>query len=132
MFYDFSVVCGKNSCMPQSDYIRSMSYESFIRKCRKYTVGDKHGAHRAIMNNLMDFDNGEKDTKYLKHEKTLADIKRWMKSATRAAIKDKDYISIRKQLKTFIPIIESATTSNQLLKICNDGMDLLVQINKAT
>lgn len=109
--------------MIHDTYKEGMPYEFFIRALRNCTEHE-HNSHRANMSNLIGFELGDR-LPYINGTKLLSDIKKWMKSAIEYAVQQNKFSSIALELKSYLPRVEAATTSTELLKICNDGMNLL-------
>jgi hypothetical protein len=109
--------------MLPNNYTKGMPYELFIRDLRSCTENE-YGSHRSNMSNLLDFEQGI-NYPFINGKQLLPDIKEWMKSAIEYGIKQKKFSSIALELKSYLPRVEASTTSAELLKICNDGSNLL-------
>ncbi|CAN5661240.1 hypothetical protein BH11BAC3_BH11BAC3_20640 [soil metagenome] len=109
--------------MPETDYVRSHAYESYIKLAR-LCQREQFGAHNQHMLNLIYKDKGQGSLVFLKHNKVLSDVKKYMTSATKFAIKRKIINTDKEQVKTFLLRIEDAQTSDQLLTICKEGIEI--------
>lgn len=112
--------------MEESSYVRSQDYESFIMLSRNCTR-EKFGARNSFMQNLMDKENDGIHVRHLKHNKLLANVKKYMLSATRFAIKRKFDKGDKERLFDFLAKIEAANHSASLLAVAKEGVELLIK-----
>lgn len=116
--------------MSAKNYVISHQYESYIRLAR-LCGRDDFGAHNSYMNNLMDKEVDAGHVRHLKHSRLLSDVKKYMISATKFAIKRKMMKDDKEQAKLFLNRIEEATTSDELLNVCKEGIEVFVRYKPA-
>ena len=115
--------------MSQSNYIESGIYEAYItlaRQCKR----EEFGAHNKNMELLMDIEQGVTYSFFTrsKSSKLLPAAKKYIISATRFAIKRPDITKTDKaSLRNFINRISEASSSQELLAICREGVEVLVK-----
>ena len=101
-------------------YKSGSKYESFIRQAYDIQINEEHGAFGQYMVNLINLENGEKETPYVTHSGQLADIKNYMSKALLAALKRKFSVPVKQLLYTQLDKVSFATISQQLLEVCED------------
>ena len=112
--------------MSNINYTKSYDFEFFISLARLCDP-DEFGAHNSYMHNLMNKEEGEGQVSHLKHQKLLADVKRYMISATKFAIKRKISKPDKEIFIRYLEEIETSSTSKELLKICDEGTEILLK-----
>lgn len=124
-------VCKRNNManLENNDYVRSHEYEHYIRAarlCRR----DQFGAHNQEMLNVMWLEKDGYITDERKHYKFLKKVKENLLEATEYAL-NKHYITEKDKqiLRSFIPRINQAAVSEELLQVCSEGLDLLEKYN---
>lgn len=109
-----------------TNYVKSFPYENYIKLARLCNT-DEFGAHNSYMLNLMDKEEGGSHVTHLKEKKLIEDVKKYMTSATKFALKRKIEKEDKNKIKYHITKIKEANTSKELLDICKDGIEVLVK-----
>jgi hypothetical protein len=109
----------------------SSIYENFICMARLCEAGYQYGAHRVYMQNIIDLENGETHVIHLKYSQQLAFVKKSLTAALkfltkRKEIREEDKLKLTRMNKPF----ESATTSAELLTLCERGTEILEKYKK--
>lgn len=113
--------------MEDSNYVKSHAYEHYITQARQ-CGRDEYGARNSHMLNLMWKESGNNAVAHLKHDKLLSDAKKYLLSATKYAVKERKLEKADKDLlKSYLPRIEAATESGELLEICEEGWEVLLK-----
>lgn len=110
-----------------NDYTNSFLYERFILNARKINDENKFDAHRGNMQSLMDAEAGKFKMPGYSHNRILKNVKKYMTSATKAAIKIRMNKADKEIVKSYLPAIDEATTSVELLAICKAGIEILLK-----
>lgn len=109
------------------NHTESQSYESFIQLACQCNAGE-FGADKNKMELLMDYEDGLSKTTPPEGRKLLSDVQRDMIDAIKFAIKRKEIAQPDKDhLKSYLPWIKSAGSSNGLLDICKGAILLLAK-----
>ncbi len=111
--------------MQETDYVRSHDYEGFIRLSR-LCGREEFGAHNQNMLNLIWKEQGNSAVNHLKND-LLADAKKYMTSATKFAMKRNLDKADKEQVKNYLTRIDLAKTSDDLLEICKEGIEVFVK-----
>lgn len=112
--------------MANTNYVKSSSYESYIKLARLCNTHE-YGAHNSYMENLMDKEEGGSHVSHLKEKRLLEDVKKHMTSAIKFALQREIEKEDKEQLKQSIIKIKNANTSKELLDVCKEGVDILVR-----
>lgn len=111
--------------MPDINYQKSHDYEGFIRLAR-LSQTERLGCHYSYMNNLLNAEKGQNHTRSSRG-RLLLDVKKYMTSALKFAVKRRLSKSDKDVLASYLPLIETASTGSELLEICNNGIEILVK-----
>jgi len=111
--------------MSVESYKNGMSYEVFICRAFKNWDNSKNGAHLSNMRNLIDAENGESFVSHLPSaSKQLATVKKYMTKAIDKYLKSKLTDLEKESLSELKNRAENATSSNELLDIIEEGLNI--------
>lgn len=111
--------------MPIDSYTSGFSYERFMMRFMDTSDRRKPGVDVSYMRNLIDMENGESNVKHLgSKEKQLERVKKYMDKAFIKKLKSIKVESDKKKLEVFHGQVHVAYSSDQLLEIIREAMDI--------
>ena len=112
-----------------SSYEMGMIYEDFMRKAFKTEDNTKHGIHCSVMQNLIDVENNASSFvgSLGSPIEQLEQVKRHLNRAFDEILKRRMSSDIREDFELKQSIIEFAESSEDLMAIVNNGLNILIQ-----
>ncbi len=111
--------------MKYTNYGEAFMYEVLIRRAHKCKRGARHGADVCYMKNLMDAEKGSSHVRHLgSFQKQFLSVQGYLIKALDKFLSKKLSIEERARLTQLRNRTEKAFSSQQLLDVVNDGLDV--------
>ena len=115
--------------MHSANYNRSIKYESFItlaRNCGR----EQFGAFISYMRDLLDKEDGHNYTPNILYDDLIKKIKKNMTAACKVALKKNFNADDILEIRSYVHLIEFAKDSEDLLSVCQNGIELFENAKK--